>query len=50
MEEDSYSQDVLTVTDDSLLLRLRLLCSYLKQLVQELVTPHTSHPFNLTPR
>lgn len=50
MAEDPYSQDVLTVTDDSLRLRLRLLCSYMKQLVQELVTPHTSHPFNLTPR
>lgn len=50
MTEDPYSQDVLTVTDDSLRLRLRLLGRYLKRLVQELVTPHTSHPFNLTPR
>ena len=48
--EDLYSQDVLTVADSSLRLRLHLLGSYLKQLVRELATPRTSHQPNLTPR
>ncbi len=37
--EDPYSLDLLTVADNSLHLRLRLLGRYLKQLVQELVKP-----------
>jgi hypothetical protein len=39
--EDPYSQDLLIVADNSLHLRLRLLGSYLKQLVQELIKPST---------
>lgn len=50
MTEDPYAQDMLTVADNSLRLRLRLLGSYLKQLIQELLAPRTSHQPNLTPR
>ncbi|MEN9474113.1 MAG: hypothetical protein RIS48_833 [Pseudomonadota bacterium] len=48
--QDPYLQDVLTVADRSLRLRLVLLGRYLAQLVQELLAPDPSPRFNLNSR